>query len=263
MARIEVNGTTLFYREQGSGPPALFIHGFPLDGTMWLDQFDALAGSRRCVVPDLRGFGKSEATAMDLLSMEQHADDLAALLGALGESTADVIGLSMGGYVALALWERHPNVFRSLALIDTKSGADDEAGKARREMAAIEVVTAGRKEFADGLADALLAAHATPFVKGRLRSMIEGTKYETTVAALKGMAARPDRTGLLGGITVPTTVIVGEEDKLTPVADAEAMATAIPGASLHVIPGAGHTSPIERPAAVTQALLDLLDGSVA
>jgi pimeloyl-ACP methyl ester carboxylesterase len=263
MARIEVNGTTLFYREQGTGPLALFVHGFPLDGTMWLDQIDALAGSRRCVVPDLRGYGKSEATAMDLLSMEQHADDLAALVTALGETKADVIGLSMGGYVALAMWERHPGVFRSLALIDTKSGADDEAGKARREMAAIELVTSGRKEFADGMVEALLAPHATPFAKGRLRSMIEGTRYETTVASLKGMAARPDRTGLLDGITVPTAVIVGEEDKLTPVPDSEAMAAAIAGAALHVIPGAGHMAPLERPTAVTQALLDLFDGSVA
>ena len=103
MPYARVNGNMLFYRESGEGPAAVFIHGFPLDHSLWLDQLKGLAHVRHCIAPDLRGFGKSDPTVDPVLTMEMLADDVAGLLEALGTATADIIGLSMGGYVALAL----------------------------------------------------------------------------------------------------------------------------------------------------------------
>jgi len=254
MSDAESAKTCLYHREQGSGPLALFVHGFPLDSTMWLDQLSGLADLRRCVAIDLRGFGFSEATTLPALTVERLADDLAATIVSLGKTQADVVALSMGGYVALALAERHPEVIRSLALVDTQAGADDEAGRAGRRAAAVGVVTDGRAAFAEKMMAALLGPDAGPFVQARLRSMIEGCRYETIVASLEGMRLRPDRSAVLPGISVPTAVIVGEDDKVTPPAAAEAMACALPDATLHILAGAGHMTPIEQPEAVSDAL---------
>lgn len=253
MRFVDVNGTTLAYEETGAGPPAVFVHGFPLDHRVWLDQLEGLGDFRRCVALDLRGFGRSDPTAWAVLTMEALADDVASLITALGVPSADIVALSMGGYVALALWERHPDTIRSLALLDTRSGADSDAGRAgRAEMA--ELVTA---EGAVGLVPrlgGLLAPGAPLRPRARLRGMVEAVPTETIVAALEGMARRPDRTGILAGISVPTLVVVGEEDGLTPPETAEHMAGEIPGARLEVIPGTGHLPPIEAPDAVNEAL---------
>ena len=129
MEHITTNDHTFSYRLQGSGPVALFVHGFPLDSAMWLDQIADLSDIRRCVAPDLRGFGGSIPTTESDLSMEGHADDLHALLDALWIETVDLVGFSMGGYIALAFAERHPGRLRSLALVDTKSAPDSEAAE--------------------------------------------------------------------------------------------------------------------------------------
>ena len=160
----------------------------------------------------------------------------------------------MGGYVALALWELHPGIVRTLALANTRSQADSEEGRAGREAQAESVVAEGRAQLATKLVGALLAPGHDLTSAARLRTMVESTPVETIVASLRGMAARPDRTELLSTITVPSLVISGEEDGLIPPLDSHEMATAIPGSEFLVIPGAGHLSPIERPDAFTEAL---------
>ncbi|MCP4250920.1 MAG: alpha/beta fold hydrolase, partial [bacterium] len=167
---------------------------------------------------------------------------------------ADIVGLSMGGYVALALWELFPGVIRSLVLANTRSGADSEEGRAGREAQAQAVVAEGRAPLAAKLVDALLAPAHDLTAAARLRTMVESTPVETIVASLRGMAARPDRTELLAGITVPTFVISGEEDALIPPLDSHEMSSAIPGSEFFVVPGAGHLGPIERPDAFAEAL---------
>ena len=257
---IAVNGTTLAYRSTGDGPLALFVHGYPLDSSMWIDQLHDLAGLRRCVAIDLRGYGASGPITGAPLTMEQIADDLAAAVGALGADQADVVALSMGGYGALALWERHPGVVRSLVLADTRSLPDTEEGRRRREDGAVNAVTGGRPALAEALSGALLAAGADLKARARLRTMVEATPYETIVASLRGMAARPDRTDLLATITVPTLVVVGEQDTLAPPEEMHQLAGSIPGAVFRVVPGAGHLPPIEMPADFGAALADFFTG---
>lgn len=258
MPYAEVNGARLHIRQQGSGPVALLVHGFPLDSTMWIEQLDALAQMRRCIAPDLRGFGRSTPVTGDPLTMEQLADDLAGILDLVSEEQADIIGLSMGGYVAMAFAELYPMRVRSLALVDTRAGADSAEGKAGRDAMAERLVQDGRTPIAEAMQAGLLAPDAPIKVQARVRSMVESCAYETIVAALGGMRDRPDRTALLSQIAVPAAVIVGELDGVTPPAESEAMAAELPDASLHLIADAGHMSPIEQPAAVNAALSELL-----
>lgn len=259
MPYAEIDGTRLHIRQQGAGRVALFVHGFPLDSTMWIQQLDALSDLRRCIAVDLRGFGRSSPVTGDPLTMDRHAADLAGVLDLVSEEQADVIGLSMGGYVAMAFAERYPERLRSLALVDTRSGADSEEAKEGRDTMARELVLEGRVPIAVAMQAGLLGPDATVSVQARLRTMIEGCRYETIVGALGGMRDRPDRTGVLGTIQVPSAVIVGEHDAVTPPAEAEQMVAELADAVLTVVPGSGHMSPIEQPATVNAALRALLE----
>jgi pimeloyl-ACP methyl ester carboxylesterase len=254
MKYVEVGDTTFAYQARGEGSLAVFVHGFPLDHRMWLDQIDALKDLRQCVALDLRGSGGSDPVMSGQLGMENIADDLVGLINGLGHSSADIVSLSLGGYAALALWERHPERVRSLVLMDTRSGADSDAARAGRRETAERVADEGVGALVAGFQGALLSPNAGLAARVRLRAMIEATPAETVVAALEGMARRADRTDLLGSITVPTLVMVGEDDGLTPPDVAEHMAQLIPDADLAVLPGAGHLPPLERPEAVNQAL---------
>ena len=253
MGETVIDGSEFFYRERGSGPVALFIHGFPLDSSLWIEQLVALRDVRRCVAPDLRGFGRSVPSIRPVLSMDEHADDLVDLLDALGIDLVDLVGLSMGGYVSLAFAERHSERLRSLVLVDTKATADSDEARAGRDRMAAKVVAQSREAIIADLMPVLVAGTASTWLEGRVRQMVTETRVETIVAAAEGMKLRPDRTGVLGEIDVPVAVIVGEQDVLIPPAEARAMAEAV-GATLTVIPDAGHMSPIEQPGAVTEAL---------
>lgn len=131
---------------------------------------------------------------------------------------------------------------------------------AARDTLAEQLLETGRTDFAGKMIPTLLGPRPTKAVRSRLRSMIEGTRYETMVASLEGMKDRPDRSVLLSQVAVPTLVMAGEHDALTPPAQARAMAEMIPGARMTVIPGAGHLSPLEQPDAVNTALIELLEG---
>jgi pimeloyl-ACP methyl ester carboxylesterase len=225
----------LHHREAGAGPVALFVHGFPLDSRLWLDQIDALADIRRCVAVDLRGFGSSPPTRSSRMTMDDHAADLAAFLDTLGVDTVDLVGLSMGGYVALALAGRQPGRLRSLALVDTRSGPDGDDARRGRDEGIRRVLAEGRDAFVRGMVSGLLAPEAAPVAAARFLTMAEDTPYETLVASLAGMRDRPDRTPVLETITCPVAVVVGEHDAVTPPAAAHAMAAAAGGAEVHVI----------------------------
>ena len=256
MPRITVDDHEFFYREQGTGSVALFVHGFPLDSTMWLEQIQMLSDVRRCIAPDLRGFGRSSPSTRPVLSMEDHADDLAALLDALGVDRVDLIGLSMGGYIALAFAERHPGRLRTLALVDTKSTEDAADAKIGRDATAERVAADGRSGLAADMIGALVAESASTWTRARLRTMIESTPAESIVAALVGMKDRPDRTTVLSNLAIPVAAIVGEHDVLSPVAEADHMAVSA-GGTLTIVPDAGHMSPIEEPVTVARALRSL------
>ncbi|MEZ5962938.1 MAG: alpha/beta fold hydrolase [Planctomycetota bacterium] len=252
---VDVGWAKLAVHTVGSGPPALLIHGYPLDHRVWLDLLASPLTARNTLVAvDLRGHGMSPWAGDPVHAMELFADDCAALIQTLALGPAHVAGLSMGGYVTLALWERHPKVVRSLALVDTRSAADSEQGKAGRMAAMDAVVNAGRRALALAMIEALVPSDADLITKGRIASMIEFQPVETIIADLRGMRDRVDRTWVLPTVRVPALVVVGERDTLTPPAEATQIARAIPGARLVVVPGSGHLVPIDGAAVLVREL---------
>lgn len=246
-----------------SGPPLLLVHGFPLDRALWRAQLDALGGEARVVALDLPGFGATpaESDGRAPTTMEAYAEQVVAVADALGFVRFALAGLSMGGYVALAVARRHPARLAALALVDTRAEADAPEARPGRLKNADRALSEGTAFLADEMLPKLLAPatlSGRPELVAAARAMVERTSAAGAAAALRGMAERPDARPDLGRIAVPTTVVVGAEDSLTPPELARALATAIPDAELVVAPGAGHLTPIEAPDAVTAALRGLL-----
>lgn len=257
--RIDWAGLSADVREVGNGPAIVLVHGFPLDGAMWSGVARALSPRFHVFKPDLPGRGNSDARAP--ASVEAHADFLEAVLGQI-DGPAGLAGFSFGGYVALALMKRRPDKIRALALVDTRASADDDAGKAKRD----ETIAAVKANGAAPLVESMPAKLLSPESLGRadlverVRRIISRQKPETVEADLAAMRDRPDSNAFLREISVPTLVVVGERDALTPPVDSEAMAAAIPNARLVVVPGAGHLTPMERPKAVAEALGEFFAG---
>lgn len=259
--RTTIDGLTVGYDELGSGGPLLFLHAFPLHRRMWAAQLAALAGHAHCIAPDLRGFG--ESTSAPPYTMDQYADDAIALLDTLGAvEPAVVCGLSLGGYVAFALWRRHAARIRGLILADTRP-SDDTSDTRRNRAALIETAqTRGSAAIAELQAQSLLSAHTverSPELLDSVRAMIAAQSPEAIVGGTQAMLDRPDSTATLGTITVPTLVIVGADDEITPPAVAQAMHEAIPGSRMERLPRAGHLSNLERPAAFNGVVAEFLD----
>lgn len=242
-------------REMGDGPSVVLVHGYPLDGAMWSGVARALAGHFRVLKPDLPGRGETAAPSEGRLA--DYADFLAAVLDGVG-APAGLAGFSMGGYVALALARRRPAHLAALALVDTRASADDAAGKAKRDESIATVRASGVAPIADGMVPRLLDPRSlsNADLVERVRRIMLRQRPETVEADLAAMRDRPDAREGLPQISLPTLVVVGETDTLTPPADSEAMAAAIPGAVLARIAGAGHLAPMERPGAVAKALGD-------
>jgi len=259
--KAPVAGTSIEYDLRGSGPPVLFLHAFPLNMKMWDAQARALEGAHQVVRFDARGFGATPP-GDGLLTMERIADDAVALLDHLGLSKVIVCGLSMGGYAAFALVRRHPERVKGLVLADTRTAPDSPEGRRSRSAQAETV----RREGPPGIADAFLRKalgetthEERPEVVARAREMILAASARGIVDALAGLAARADSGPTLREIHVPTLVVCGAEDALTPVADAEAIQRGVPGSTLQIIPKAGHLSALEDPAAFNAALAGFLE----
>ncbi|MGZ3422813.1 MAG: alpha/beta fold hydrolase [Polyangiales bacterium] len=225
--------------------PIVFLHGFPLDRRMWEAQADA------GMAIDLRGFGERRGALVR--TIDAFADDVIAELDARGIDRAIVCGLSMGGYVALAMHRRHRTRIAGLILADTKATPDDDEAKKGRAANIVRARSEGPGAVFDAMAPKVLASqeHAPA-----MRTIAASQDPEAIVAALEAMRDRPDATAELSAIEVPTRIVVGSDDRVTPLADAERMARAIGNATLHVIEGAGHFSNIERPEAFRHAALD-------
>jgi pimeloyl-ACP methyl ester carboxylesterase len=261
--RGAVGDIQMHWRESGRGQAVLFIHGFPFHGGQWAEQVDRLPERWRWLAPDLRGFGESQAGMGDgPLEMDLFADDLANFLEQQGIERAVVCGLSMGGYIALALWRWHPERVRALVLCNTRAAGDTEEGKERRRALSARVEREGAAAAVDALLPNLLSERTRrehPEVVERVRTMIERTPARTIIDAHQGLADRPDSTELLPTITVPTLLIAGSDDRLTPPADLEFLAGIIPDSRLRVIEGAGHLTNLEAPAAFNLELVHFLE----
>jgi pimeloyl-ACP methyl ester carboxylesterase len=247
------------YDAVGAGVPIVFIHGFPHNRTLWAPQLGALLTRARCVAPDLRGFGESEVRGP--YSMQQYADDVAGMLDRLQIDRAVIAGLSMGGYVAFELWRRHSKRIRGLILADTRAGGDGDEAKAKRR----EMIALARSRGSEAIADAQLAGMVGKTSRERCPDRVEGVRammaaapVEGIVGALEAMMERPDSTPTLATIDVPTLIIVGDEDVLTPPSEARAMQEQIAGSRLEVLAGAGHVSNVERPAAFNHVVSEFL-----
>jgi 3-oxoadipate enol-lactonase len=257
---------TFSFSDAGNGPPVVLLHAFPLSRLMWRPQVEALQGRCRVLAPDLRGFGGSCGFDGEP-SVDQMADDVAALLDELNLRQPVVLGgLSMGGYVALAFARRHPQRLRALVLADTKAGADDDAARANRDRLIAFAQEHSAVAVLDQMLPRLLGATTQarrPEVTAEVRAIAADQTPAGVVSALKALRDRPDATPALGRIAVPTLVIVGAEDVLTPPDQARFLAAAIPGARLEVLDGAGHLANLERPEAFNAILERFLQGVLA
>jgi 3-oxoadipate enol-lactonase len=276
--RATINGWSIDYNTYGktSGLPVVFIHGFPFSQEMWRSQVAELSGDCRVITYDVRGHGKSEV-GDGQYTIEFFVDDLIGLLDHLRIEKAMIVGLSMGGYIALRAIERNPERFRGLVLCDTRSEADTNEGKIKRATSIQSVKTdgvparlparsrsrfasakagrsafrhAGVKKYTEGFVKAVFApqtfernAAAIKFI----RNIIENTSPIAIAGTLLALASRTDTTESLSKINVPTLILVGEHDALTPVSAAKLMNEKIRQSELHVIPNAAHLSNLENP----------------
>lgn len=254
--RVAVNGIQVAYTDTGEGVPLLLIHGFPLSRGAWSKQVEAFKTSYRVIAPDLRGLGESEATA-GAVPMSRYAEDLHALLQRLDTAPAVLVGHSMGGYVALAFAKAFPKALRALVLVGTKAGADTPAVAAARRATAEKVRTEGCSVVVNAMAPKMLSdGNADAGMAAAVRGFMAHSKPDGVIGALLGMAERPDAGAWLGKIRVPTLVIAGLDDTIIPPSESEALAKAIPGAQLKLIPKAGHLVAFEQAEAFNAALLD-------
>ncbi len=248
--KITINGLAMNYQERGlpQGLPVVFVHGFPFSHAMWDAQMMALPQEIRAITYDVRGHGQSDA-ADGQFSIEYFVDDLIGLLDHLGIRQAVVCGLSMGGYVALRTAERHADRIRALVLCDTRSEADPNEAKVKRAGQAKAVKQTGSKPFAEGFVKAVFAPDTfqnNPKAVETIKAIIE----KTSPVAIAGT--------LLSAINVPTLIMVGELDTLTPPAASESMHKLIKGSSLHVIPRAAHMSNLENTGDFNGHLIEFL-----
>jgi 3-oxoadipate enol-lactonase len=258
--RVPAGDVELGVEVRGEGEPVLFVHGFPFDRTMWRHQLATLSRVKR-IAPDLRGVGASGAPTSGDYSLARYADDLVAVLDAVGVRAAVVCGLSMGGYVIFELLRRHAERVRAIVLADTKAEADSKEGKRGRDELAALVTAQGPDALSDRLLPRLVAPATLatqPEVAVQVREMARRWTVPGLVGALRTLRDRPDSTATLRAVRVPTLVVVGQEDELSPPAAAQAMAALIPGAQCHVIPAAGHLAPLEQPLATGRLLADFL-----
>ena len=262
MPTTTVNGVDINYRDTGgTGTPVLLIHAFPLNSEMWEPQIESLGDRFRFIAPDLKGFGGSSAPGdRSAYSVDSYADELAGLLDELGVDKVTVVGLSMGGYIAFALLRRHPDRIGALVLADSRAEADPPEGIEKRSGQQELVANEGTAGLIDALPGALLSEptrEKKPEVVERAKAMMDNPAAGF-IGALEAMKGRPDSTGDLASVSVPTLVIVGENDGLTPPDAARKMHEHIGGSRLVVIPEVGHLSNIEAPEAFNGALAEFL-----
>ncbi len=267
MPRINIGEVELNVVDVGEGPAIVFVHGFPLDHSMWRGQIDEFSSSHRVIAPDLRGFGQS-GIATAAVTMEQFADDVAALLDALRvEQPVTFCGLSMGGYIGWQFFQRQRAKLARLIQCDTRAIADTPEGRQMRLKAADTTLEKGAaplvetmlaRLFAEDLLFSEYAQNHQPDIVRATREVMLTTNPQSIAAAQRGMAQRPDVTGMLGQIDVPTLILCGEHDAISPAEEMRGIAAAIPGSQYVEIAGAGHMSPLEKPAEVNAAIRQFL-----
>ena len=253
----------LAYDDDGPGPVVVLLHGFPLDRSMWSHQRSSVGSIYRLITPDLRGHGHTAAPD-GIYTVDAMADDVIETLDVLQLTDPLVLGgLSMGGYLALSIAERYPERLKALMLLNTRAAADSpEAARAREEQARQVEASGDVGPVVEAMLPRLFTASTFdrhPELIARTRGRMARTPARAVAGMLRGLATRPDRTGTLGRIAVPTLVLAGSDDQVIPIEESARMAAAIPGARRVVIPDAGHLAPMEDPRATDAAILGFLE----
>ena len=257
-----IGSNTIAYLDSAPGDHSLrtyvLLHAFPLGANQWEPQIRSIPAGWRLITPDLRGFGGStELDSLSALAITDYAHDVVDLLEELALPRAVIGGLSMGGYAALALLQSAPQYVEALVLADTRATADSPEGRANRRSMLALVDREGPSGVAREMMPKLLGKttrETNPAIEAQVRRLIKQQSPVAIRGGIHRMMHRPDTTALLPLITVPTLVIVGEEDELTPPEDSRRIAEAVPGATLVTIPAAGHLSNLEQPDAFNAAL---------
>ncbi|WP_300570395.1 alpha/beta hydrolase [Flavobacterium sp.] len=247
---IAVNNFNLSYDDVGEGNiPIIFLHGYPFDKTMWLGQLDFLKLSYRLIACDIRGFGESKDEE-SALSIDMFGDDLIQFMDQLNIDKAVVCGLSMGGFIALNAHQKFPNRFESLILCDTQCIADTAEGKAKRYATIDEIIENGVTSFNEGFIKKVFHKDSLTEKKElveQLRGVVFSNSEQIIIHGLVALAERSESCSTLSEITVPTLIICGREDIVTPLSESEFMNANIKGSILKVIDKAGHVSNLEQP----------------
>ncbi|HEX4489525.1 MAG TPA: alpha/beta fold hydrolase [Terriglobales bacterium] len=261
MNNVRSADAEITYELEGKGAPVVLLHPFPVNHEFWQPVVQALNSRYQLVLLDLRGHGSSEIGEGPAL-MEKHAADIARVMDDAGVGRAAMVGVSIGGYALFEFWRRYRGRAAALILIDTKATADTPEARNARLQVANDVMERGTEAFIDGMLPRLMGEttrKTRPDLVETARKMMLKMSPEDIGQVQRGMAARPDSVETLKTINVPTLIVAGDEDTLTPIPDAELMRQHIGGSQLQVVPKAGHYSPFERPDESGRMLRQFLD----
>ncbi len=259
--KLKIENGYLAYDQLGSGIPVLFIHGYPLSRKIWQSQMEGLSDIGSVISIDLRGHGESDPFDPPY-TMELLADDCKHLLDNLGIMTPVVVcGLSMGGYITMALYRKFPQIFKGMILTSTRTAADSPEGKANREAAVKNTHEHGVAFNVEAILPKTVSpvtVASKPQLVNAIRSIMLETSLQGMIGALQGMRDRPDSTTLISQVSFPVLIVHGADDQLIPASEAEAMHQHIPNSRLVVIHEAGHLLNMEQPGQFNAAVREFI-----
>lgn len=245
-----LNNFTFSYDDLGEGKiPIIFLHGFPFDKSMWHNQLEFLKASNRVIACDIRGFGKSKDEESPLC-IDMFSDDIIKFMDKLKINNAIICGLSMGGFIALNLQKKIPNRIKALILCDTQCVADNPETKAKRLITIEEIKRNGAANFNEAFTKSVFHKESLNTKKelvDQLRKVVFSNSQNSIVHGLNALAGRSETCSTLCEIAVPTLIICGREDEVTPLVQSEFMNATIKRSILRVINNAGHVSNLEQP----------------
>lgn len=245
-------------------PPIVFLHGFPFNKNMWFDQLNALPDHLTGIAVDIRGHGHS-TMGHGFFSVDLFAKDLIEFLRKMGIPKAIVCGVSMGGYIALRAHELAPEKFAGMILSDTNAISDDNEAKAKRFETIRSVLQHGNRTFAISFAQRVFSEYSqqyNPAAIELIKSSIRRNNVRSICATLLALAARTDTTHHLSEIQVPTLLVWGEQDRVTPKEQAEILIQQIPDAEYVELAQCGHLPNLEDTIGFNKAMLDFLKKAI-
>lgn len=254
----KIRGINMVYDDLGLGDVILLIHGQPFNRSMWNPQKEMLSKRYRLIIPDLRGYGESDITE-GMVLLDELALDLMHLLEQLHIAKAHVVGLSMGGQIALEMYRWQPTLFASIVLADTDARAEDEQGYQNRLQLSTRILQEGLDRFTDERIRSFMCNDTfekKPNVVHVVETMMKTTNAKGSAAVQRGRAERLDYSPLLGTMNFPALIVVGDHDEFTPIESARYMHEKIKNSRLVVIEASGHITNMEQPEAFNIALKD-------